>query len=519
MNYEDNDDDTIFAFSPDKKVHHSTEVSSPMKTKSSAYSVPKHNPYMMDSAKKELRNDDTIIAAINIIVCGLSFLQHNLFFENGYTSTDFISYLRIIILVLSMSSILWIVRRYEIKLIMLLIRYQVSIYDNIFTIGLYKPMLFEIFLTVLVIPPYIDYAFDISMLGFTMSYSMSAVFTFFSMVKLYVIVRLFGHYTEYTQAKAETICSKHGILANAFFALKCYVQDSPFTGIGMFFFGMSLFSSIALKLCEEPSRKYFGQDDITESSLSALWDNLWAIFYTTTTIGYGNIYPYTHLGRGICIVACILGNMYLGMLVVTIHQRMGHDPDQNLSYAWISRIYIKKDIEKHARLAIRKAVTLYMLSKKWGGRVISPVKPNGAVNCKGVLVRNDMNFLSNSQYLKKVALYRDLREHLNTLRELSREAREIGQNDFDVIKNFEDVVRIEFPIIIKKIKNKIAKNAVGTSEELAKACKPCDLKSHTIREFTKNLKRKLGHMLRRKTVIPNGQVGNLRNSGRALTNF
>ena len=528
IHYDEFDEDTIFAFSADKKqacLDTSPTKLSPRKnsmirecTRSSSYSVPRYNPHMMSSAKKELRNDDTIIAAINLLVCTLSFLQHNLYFDNDMVSTDFTNYLRLLILVLSLSSILWIVRRYEMRLIMLLIRYRISVHDTLFTIGLYKPMFLEILLALVITPPYIDSTFNVSMLGFTITYSMSAVFTFLSMVKLYVIVRLFGHYTEYTQTKAETICSKHAVVADSFFALKCYVQDSPFVGIGMSFFGMSLISALAMKLCEEPQRTLFGQTTPNGSLLFSLWDNLWVIFYTTTTIGYGNIYPFTHFGRAICILACILGNMYLGMLVVTIHQRMGHDSAGNLSYSWISRNYIKKDARKYARIAIRKAATLYLLSKKWGGRCVSPIKPNGAVTCKKVVVRNDMAFLSKGQYLKKVGIYRELRRSIDKLKDCALRAREIGQSDFDIIRNFEDVVRIEFPIIIRKIKNKIPRSTVEAAEGLGRACKPLEEQANAARDFTRTLHRRLGHSLKKLTVNPSMSPIQ-RDHLRSLTNY
>ena len=63
-------------------------------------------------------------------------------------------------------------------------------------------------------------------------------------------------------------------------------------------------------------------------------------------------------------MACIFGNMYLGMLVVAIHQKMNHSDEENLAYAWICRHYMKEDIKKYAARVIQNAVRLYLLSKK-----------------------------------------------------------------------------------------------------------------------------------------------------------
>jgi Ion channel len=517
FNFKDNDDDTVFNFSIDKKSSVPAYKSYMKPAKSNVYAVPRHNLHMMDAANKEITNDDTIIAILNFVICILCFTQHGIYFSNNNVLTELCNYIRLLIVALALSSILWIVRRYQIKLIMLLIKYKVSLEDTLYTTDLYKPMLLEILIALLVTPPYFDFTFDLYTLGFKITYSLSAVITFVSMIKLYVVVRLFKHYTEYAQEKAEVICSKHSVSADAFFALKCCIQNSPFIGIGSFFIIMSTICAFSLKLAEEPNKYSLSLGTVTSNSLQYIWDSMWVVLYTTTTIGYGNISIQTHFGRGACIIACILGNMYLGMLVVSIHQKMAHTSEQNLSYAWISRHYFKKDIKALATLAIRKAALLYLLNKKWKSQAISPIKPNGLVVYKGIRIRNDLVSLTKDQYLKKLKVYRELKKALESLKDLIQQARDIGQTDSDNISAFEDVVRTEFPSIIKKIKNKIDPGAVVASEELSKSCKPILAKSEIIKNFTKALKRKLGHSLRRKTLI-NNPASFKRTEVRTLTN-
>ena len=511
------DEDTIFAFSIEKKANIASEESPRKLARASAYTVPKSNSHMIEASKHELRNDDTILALINTTVFCLSYTQHNIFFESNYKATDICNSLRILALVMSVSSILWFVRRYQIKLILMLIKYRVSTHDTLFSTGLYKPMFLEIFLALLVLPPYVDWSFTVEMLGFEVKYSLSALFMLIAMFKLYVILRLFGHYSEYTQEKSEIICSKHSVTANAYFSLKCYIKESPFVGIGTFFLVMSVFSSVLMKLCEEPGRKSVSSGEVSESTLETLWDNLWVIFYTTTTIGYGNLYPYTHTGRAICILACILGNMYLGMLILSINQKMELDEGQNLSYAWISRKNLSKDIKRNARTAIRKAATLFLLSKKWKSRAISRIKPNGIVYCKGLVIRNDLLGLTQSQYLLKLKIYREMKSALDEVKTLSLRSREVGSGETNIIYNFEDAVRIDFPKVVRRIKGIVDRKDIDASDLLARACKPAEHSAEKIKDFSKMFKRKVSHALRRKTVHAGGTEAN-RRSTRKLTN-
>lgn len=501
----------------DKKFLFATEDSPTRRRKGSVYIVPKSNQNMLDSFKSELVNDDTVLSLINIIVCAVSIIQHNMFFENGYKFNEFITNLRVIILALSLSSILWIIRRYQVILTMKLGNYQASLSDNFISTGLLKPMALEIFLAFIVSYPSIDFTFSVEMLGFTVKYSLSAVLTFVSMLRLYVLLRLFGHYSEYTQLKALTISKKHSVEANSYFALKCLIQDAPFMAIAVFFTAMSTFAATAMMLCEEPDRESGGE--VLESTLKAFWDNLWVIFYTTTTVGYGNIYPMTHFGRGICIMACILGNMYLGMLVVSIHNKMELDEGQSLSYAWISRKYISKDKKKFAEISIRKAASLYLLSKKWRSRTVSRIKPNGIVEFKGKVLKNDLYSLDEEKFKIKLRIYRELREALDRFKELSRRSREVGRSEVDILYDFEDSIRVEFPKIVKTIKGKMKKDDVEVSEKLVNSFRPLEENLVKVKDFSKILKKKVTHALRRKTTqIMKSVEENIRSSNRSLTN-
>ena len=513
-------DETVFGFSSiekDKKFLFATEDRPTRRRRGSVFIVPRSNQNMLDSYKSELVNDDTVLSLINVIVCGVSIVQHNRYFENGYKFTEFITNLRVIILVLSLSSILWILRRYRVIMTMRLANYQVSLSDGLASTGLYKPMAVEIFLACIVPYPSSDFTFSVEMLGFTVEYSLSAVLTFISILRLYGILRLFGHYSEYTQLKAATISKKHSVNADSYFALKCLIQESPFMGVAAVFMAVSLFTATAMMLCEEPDRILGGE--VSESTLKAFWDNLWVIFYTSTTVGYGNIYPMTHVGRGICIISCILGNMYLGMLVVTIHNKMKLDEGQSLSYAWISRKYISKDMKKYAKVSIRKAVTLFILSKRWKSRTVSRIKPNGVVEYKGKVLKNDLHSMTEENFRTKLRIYRELRDALGKFNDLHKRSRDVGRSEIDVLYDFEDAVRVEFPKVVKTIKGKMKKEDIEISDKLRTSFQPLEINSLKVKDFSKILKKRVAHALRRKTTqIIKSVEETMRGANRSLTN-
>jgi Ion channel len=427
-------------------------------SQTSSFLVPPVNKELKNIAKEELKNDDNIIFILACLTCIFAIADNEQTFQRLPSDESYCLYLRFGILIFSIASILWVVRRYQILLVLKVLRYNVSVNDTLFDSGLYKRMIPEILINCIFSPPGFDYFFDVGMLGYTITYSIDDICTFFALLRLYTLIRLFAHHSVYTQPTAETVCERNGEKASSVFALKCFIQDSPFVGIGVLFVALSLFSAIVMRIAERPDRLYPGAP--TPSALYTVADNLWVIFFTTTTVGYGNIYPVTHPGRAICILACIFGNMYLGMLVVAIRQKMDHSDNENLAYAWIYRHYSKENSRKNAVRAIRNACKLYMLGKKWGGNPISKIKPNGEVLVKGKLIKFDLNYLSEQQYLKKCQIYREMKKELQEIFYHKKDARNTGQKDIESIKLIEDTVRVDTSAILKKI------NPIVTREHL-----------------------------------------------------
>jgi hypothetical protein len=50
------------------------------------------------------------------------------------------------------------------------------------------------------------------------------------------------------------------------------------------------------------------------SQLASVWNNFWVVFYTQTTIGYGDGHPITFFGQVMILVSAIFGYFTLGLL-------------------------------------------------------------------------------------------------------------------------------------------------------------------------------------------------------------
>ena len=49
-----------------------------------------------------------------------------------------------------------------------------------------------------------------------------------------------------------------------------------------------------------------------------VWNGLWCVIATMTTVGYGDYYPRTYLGRGVVILAAVMGALFVSLMVVAM---------------------------------------------------------------------------------------------------------------------------------------------------------------------------------------------------------
>ncbi len=83
---------------------------------------------------------------------------------------------------------------------------------------------------------------------------------------------------------------------------------------------MSTVSILAylLRLFEIP---YFrGPDSPLFAQYDEYYNSVYLIITTITTVGYGDLHPYSNIGRFVCLCGCIWGAVVMALFLVTITQ-------------------------------------------------------------------------------------------------------------------------------------------------------------------------------------------------------
>jgi hypothetical protein len=78
---------------------------------------------------------------------------------------------------------------------------------------------------------------------------------------------------------------------------------------------------------------------------------------TITTVGYGDMFPKTHLGRFFAITACFSGFILISLFVVTMTNWLTFSCAEENSYTLLKRLEYREEIRNRAITALGTAMS------------------------------------------------------------------------------------------------------------------------------------------------------------------
>jgi voltage-gated potassium channel Kch len=117
--------------------------------------------------------------------------------------------------------------------------------------------------------------------------------------------------------------------------VKASIQDFPYLAVAITFTLASLITAYYIYIAERNPRTNINSNIEEMSKLNYYNENIWTMIVTATTVGYGDIYPWTHLGRTTAMIMSILGNFFLGLMVVTLSMSLYHTRAELKTYTLI----------------------------------------------------------------------------------------------------------------------------------------------------------------------------------------
>ena len=116
--------------------------------------------------------------------------------------------------------------------------------------------------------------------------------------------------------------------------------------------------------------RYFWENKIVKKhNWDYAWNSMWCIFVAMTTgknnfkasVGYGDFYASTHLGRFICIFGCIIGVYFVSMMMSNMTQKSVLKDNEYKAFKLITRLNAKNELKSINALMVYHCLRLGQL--------------------------------------------------------------------------------------------------------------------------------------------------------------
>mmetsp|Transcript_30896 Transcript_30896/g.27328 ORF Transcript_30896/g.27328 Transcript_30896/m.27328 type:complete len:233 (-) Transcript_30896:51-749(-) len=91
---------------------------------------------------------------------------------------------------------------------------------------------------------------------------------------------------------------------------------------------------------------------VSEQDFNSFYTSFWNAIITMTTVGYGDVYPKSFMGRILGIMLCIWGMILVSLFVVTVSEQLELTQLQKNSYVLIQRLVYRDALKKVSASAL-----------------------------------------------------------------------------------------------------------------------------------------------------------------------
>ena len=270
-----------------------------------------------------------------------------------------------------------------------------------------------------------NYKYDISQVLYV-----NDVFFSLLLLRLWFIFKLLVVFSDYSSARTQRICNMNNFSVSFSFCMKALMQNIPYHVYSLLLGLCLIFCSCNLRIYER------GLDEKSDLIFSNYWNCIWCIIITMTTVGFGDYYPSSIIGRIIGIISCFMGVFLISMLVVTITNVLNLTPHEQNVYMILEKVNLESQKYEIARDLIAKYFNIIRKSKREEKKGFN-ADNKGILNMKFDFLKKYNNYLEKKADIESTyppySNYDAINEHLTYLETEFNEI-EDRQNDIaDVI--------------------------------------------------------------------------------------
>ena len=349
---------------------------------------------------------------MSLVGIGLSILQYDLEFDDN----EHEEWSVLILYVIFISSILLVIMtitRYILKLEFRDKRNGTTNKSTVWETGEWKQMLAECIFVFIHPSPFflgIKIETNTSYDKVRIYYHVNDILNIIVFLRLIVIIRVVLLHTYWYSNRAQRLCEMYDCESGYMFALKCLMRKSPERIVMMgLIISIPCFGYL-LRICERPIVRTIS--DPSQWNFDSYLDCMWNVIITITTVGYGDYYAKTLLGRIVIFICSIWGAFVVSLMVVALTNILEMGPLEQKAYHVLRRLTTRDKMRNEAAHVLTRLVKVKLKAKKY-------------------------------QYISSGKIS-EIKDHLKKFKTLSRTYRELGNSEtgfeevgrqFDFLKN------------------------------------------------------------------------------------
>lgn len=153
-------------------------------------------------------------------------------------------------------------------------------------------------------------------------------------IRMYILLRVICEQSYYDDENVMAVGALNHVGIDLMFVVKCIIRRSPVRSLGLSLLCTQFWGSYNMRLWERRYSRNLG-DDFDIAGSEADWANaFWLVFVTMTSVGYGDYFPNTHLGRVTAAVCVLLFTLFISLFIGVVADEMQLGPSQEKVYEY-----------------------------------------------------------------------------------------------------------------------------------------------------------------------------------------
>lgn len=185
---------------------------------------------------------------------------------------------------------------------------------------------------------------------FFLYFTLDTLITCIMTLRVFFLILLYVRYCKWGNEFAEEVCFSQNSHKSNRFVLKCVWKEYPISFVTLLIIVSMGWGGYLIQICERPYQYISGQN------WDFIWNGSWASVLTITTVGYGDYYASTLLGRIVTVIVAIWGNFITSLMVLTLSKIL----DLNKRQSNAVRKFYKKTQNRQIITLAQKTIYHFM---------------------------------------------------------------------------------------------------------------------------------------------------------------